>query len=105
MEKLKSGQEPGKYEGEKTVFSYAFCPDCMFVETVLLDSNLPRADMPAILRSAARDYRDRIGQEKRSQTMWSANSELPVAEVDMLFTDMKIKLADQLSALKSGLGN
>lgn len=103
MEKLKSGQEPGKYEGEKTNFNYVFCPDCMYVETVLLESNLPNADMNNILKFSARDYRDRIAQEKRTQTTWCVNSELPPVGADMLFNDTKISLEKNLIDLKTEL--
>lgn len=104
-EKISEGGVPGKYEGEKTNFNYVFCPECVFVETALVDSSLPNANMVEILKVCARDYKEKMQRDKNMNMVWIVNSELPAPEVDLVFLEMKDRLVSSLNALKQSVGN
>jgi len=101
-EKISVGGVLGKYEGEKTNFNYVFCPECVFVETALVESHLPNANMVEILKLCARDYRDKVVRDKNMNAVWVVNPDLPAPEVDMLFLEMKERVSANLSALQTG---
>jgi hypothetical protein len=104
-EKILAGGALGKYEGEKTNINYIFCPECIYVETALLESDQPGKNMIDVLKVCARDYKDKIFRDKNSGSVWVVNPDLPAAEIDVLFLEMKERLTPNLNALKQGVSN